>query len=422
MSLIDESGGRRIRMAHLACAASHKINGVAELHSRLLRDRILRDFYELDPSRFTSVTNGVTPRRFLALANPDLSRLLSETIGDGWLRDLERLSELESWASDSDFQAAWRRVKLGNKQRLADEIQRRAGVTVDPHSLFDIQAKRLHEYKRQHLNILHVVSRYLRLRADPGLSLPPRSWVFSGKAAPGYQLAKLMLELIEAVARVVNGDPAVSDNMQMAFLPNFNVKNAQLIYAGADLSEQISTAGKEASGTGNMKFALNGALTIGTLDGANIEIRQAVDPSNFFSFGLTEARLTTMRRAGYQPRDCYEADSDLRAAIDAIADGRFSAGNRGRFRPLLNALLQGDEYFVMADFAAYKACQQAVDQVWGDPGAWTRMSILNTARCGRFSSDRAVSEYCGEIWHVEPVPVERTAERPVDKRGFYGTR
>ncbi|MEN8801203.1 MAG: glycogen/starch/alpha-glucan phosphorylase [Thiogranum sp.] len=353
MSLIDESRGRRIRMAHLACVASHKINGVAELHSRLLRERILRDFYELEPSRFTSVTNGVTPRRFLALANPDLSRLLTETIGDGWLHDLERLSELETWAGNSDFQAAWRRVKFGNKQRLADEIQRRSGVTVDPHSLFDIQAKRLHEYKRQHLNILHVISRYLRLRSDPGLTLPPRSWVFSGKAAPGYQLARLMIELIEGVARVVNGDPAVSEYIRVAFLPNFNVKNAQVIYAGADLSEQISTAGKEASGTGNMKFALNGALTIGTLDGANIEIRQAVHPSNFFTFGITETEVRTMRRAGYRPRDYYEADRDLRAAIDAVADGRFSAGDRGRFRPLLDALLKRDEYVVMADFSAY---------------------------------------------------------------------
>jgi starch phosphorylase len=223
-----------------------------------------------------------------------------------------------------------------------------------------------------------------------------------------------MIELIEAVARVVNGDPAVSDYMRVAFLPNFNVKNAQVIYSGADLSEQISTAGTEASGTGNMKFALNGALTIGTLDGANIEIRQAVDPSNFFTFGITEAEVTTMRLAGYQPRDCYEADSDLRAAIDAVADGQFSAGDRDRVRPLLSVLLNRDEYFVMADFSAYKACQQEVDQVWSDPGAWTRMSILNTARCGCFSSDRAVSEYCREIWHVNPVQVEHAAERTVN--------
>jgi len=422
MSLIDESRGRRIRMAHLACVASHKINGVAELHSRLLRERVLGDFYQLDPSRFTNVTNGVTPRRFLALASPDLAQLITDTIGDGWLRDLERLRALEGWADNSDFRAAWRRVKLGNKRRLADEIQRRAGVSVDPNSLFDIQAKRLHEYKRQHLNILHIISRYLRLRDNPGLALPPRSWVFSGKAAPGYHLAKLMIELIEAVARVINHDAAVADSMRIAFLPNFNVKNALVIYAGADLSEQISTAGKEASGTGNMKFALNGALTIGTLDGANIEIRRAVDPSNFFTFGKTEAEVNSLRLTAYEPRACYEADSDLRAAIDAVADGLFSAGDKDRFRPLLNSLLLQDEYFVMADFAAYKACQQEVDRVWNDTDAWTRMSILNTARCGCFSSDRAVSEYCAHIWRVEPVQVEHPAERPVDKRGFYGTR
>jgi glycogen phosphorylase len=416
ISLIDESRGRRIRMAHLACVASHKINGVAELHSRLLRERVLGDFYQLDPSRFTNVTNGVTPRRFLALASPDLARLITETIGDGWLRDLERLRALEGWAGNSDFRAAWRRVKLGNKRRLADEIQRRAGVSVDSNSLFDIQAKRLHEYKRQHLNILHIISRYLRLRDNPGLALPPRSWVFSGKAAPGYHLAKLMIELIEAVARVINSDAAVADSMRIAFLPNFNVKNALVIYAGADLSEQISTAGKEASGTGNMKFALNGALTIGTLDGANIEIRRAVDPSNFFTFGKTEVEVSSLCITGYEPQACYEADSDLRAAIDAVADGLFSAGDKNRFRPLLNSLLQHDEYFVMADFAAYKACQQEVDRVWNDPDAWARMSILNTARCGCFSSDRAVGEYCADIWRVEPVRVEHTDERSVDKR------
>ncbi len=411
MSLIDDSPERRVRMAHLACAASHKVNGVAKLHSRLLRDRILRDFYELEPSHFTNVTNGVTPRRFLALANPALARLITETIGDGWLRHLERLRELETWADDSEFRAAWRQVKITNKQRLADDVHRRTGVTLDPNSLFDVQAKRLHEYKRQHLNILHVISRYLRLRSEPGLILPARSWVFSGKAAPGYRLAKLIIELIQSVARMVNKDPMVSDCMRVVFLPNFNVKNAQAIYAGADLSEQISTAGKEASGTGNMKFALNGALTIGTLDGANIEIRQAVESANFFSFGMTEDQVANRRLVGHQPRDDYESDDDLRAAIDAVADGLFSGGDRDRFRPLLDALLQRDEYFVMSDFTAYKACQQTVDQVWNDPDSWTRMSILNTARCGGFSSDRAIREYCREIWHVEPVRVEHTAEQ-----------
>lgn len=417
MSLIDESGGRRIRMAHLACVAAHKINGVAELHSRLLREKTLRDFYELDPSRFTNVTNGVTPRRFLALANPALTRLITETIGDGWLRDLARLQELETWADDRDFQVAWRSVKLGNKERLADEIQRQAGVVVDPVSLFDIQAKRVHEYKRQQLNILHVISRYLRLRSDPDLQFPPRTWVFAGKAAPGYRLAKLIIELIEAVARVVNRDPIASECMRVVFLPNFNVKNAQGIYPAADLSEQISTAGTEASGTGNMKFALNGALTIGSLDGANIEIRRAVDPSNFFAFGMTEAQASERRQAGYGAQEAYAADSDLRAAIDAIAGGVFSAGDRDRFGPLLSSLLGRDEYFVMADFTAYDACQRDVDRLWSDPAAWTRSSILNTARCGRFSSDRAVGEYCSKIWHIDPVEVEYTAEGLVNADG-----
>jgi starch phosphorylase len=414
MSLIDETGGRRIRMAHLACVAAHKINGVAELHSRLLREKTLSDFYELDPSRFTNVTNGVTPRRFLALANPALTRLITETIGDGWLRDLARLKELETWADDRDFQLAWRSVKLRNKERLADEIQRQAGVVVDPASLFDIQAKRVHEYKRQQLNILHVISRYLRLRSDPGLKFPPRTWVFAGKAAPGYRLAKLIIELIEAVARVVNRDPAVSECMRVAFLPNFNVKNAQGIYPAADLSEQISTAGTEASGTGNMKFALNGALTIGSLDGANIEIRRAVDPSNFFAFGMTEAQASERRHVGYGAQEAYAADSDLRAALDAIAGGVFSVGDRDRFGPLLSSLLERDEYFVMGDFTAYVARQQDVDRLWSDPASWTRRSILNTARCGCFSSDRAVGEYCSKIWHINPVEVEYTAERLVN--------
>ncbi len=411
MSLIDETGERRIRMAHLACVAAHKINGVAELHSRLLRESTFKDFYEWHPSRFTNVTNGVTPRRFLALANPALTRLITATIGDGWLRDLERLRELEDWAGDSEFQAAWRRVRAANKQRLADDIRQRAGVTVDPASLFDVQAKRVHEYKRQHLNILHVISRYLRLRSDPHLTPAPRTWVFSGKAAPGYQLAKLMIELIEAVARVINSDARASDCMRVAFLPNFNVKHAQAIYAGADLSEQISTAGTEASGTGNMKFALNGALTIGSRDGANIEIRRAVGVENFFTFGMNESQATRLRLSGHQPQAACAADADLRAAIDAVADGFFSAGDRERFRPLLSALLDRDEYFVTADFTAYRACQQAVDQLWGDPDAWTRRSILNSARCGRFSSDRAVGEYCSDIWRVGPVQVESVNQK-----------
>jgi len=405
MSLIDETQGRRVRMAQLATIASHAVNGVAELHSRLLRESVLRDFFELDPGRFTNVTNGVTPRRFIALANPGLARLITDTIGEGWLRDLERLRDLEPWAESADFQAAWRQVKLSNKQRLARYAGQRAGVLVDPETLFDVHVKRLHEYKRQHLNVLHLISRYLKLKDDPGLDLPPRTWFFGGKSAPGYHLAKQMIELILGVARVVNNDRSVRERMRVVFLPNFSVKNAELIYPAADLSEQISTAGKEASGTGNMKFALNGALTVGTLDGANVEIREAVGEENFFLFGLTEDQVSGIRAAGYRPRDWYEADPDLRAALDALAAGHFSPGNPDQFRDLLDALLSWDTFFVLADFAAYGRAQRQADDAWLRAGDWTRKSILNTARCGRFSSDRAIREYCERIWQVQPVHV-----------------
>ena len=406
LSLIDEAHGRRVRMAHLACVASHKVNGVAELHSRLLRERVLRDFHERYPERFTNVTNGVTPRRFLALANRRLSQLVTDTVGEGWLRDLGRLRELESWADDPAFRVAWRAVKLAKKDRLAEDLRRCAGIDVDPNSLFDIQVKRLHEYKRQHLNLLYVISRYLFLKDHPGADMVPRTWIFAGKAAPGYRMAKLIIELIDGVAQAVNADEGAARYMRVAFLPNFSVKSAQRIYPAADLSEQISTAGKEASGTGNMKFALNGALTIGTLDGANVEIREAVGAENFFLFGLTEAEVDERRTGHYRPRDLYDANSELRSAIDAIASGRFSGGDRDRFRPLVEALLERDEFFVLADFSAYAECQKRVDRAWAETDTWTRMSILNTARSGRFSSDRAIAEYCEKIWRLEPQSVE----------------
>ena len=331
--------------------------------------------------------------------------MITDTIGEGWLRDLERLRDLEPWAESADFQAAWRQVKLSNKRRLARYAGQRAGVLVDPETLFDVQVKRLHEYKRQHLNVLHLISRYLKLKDDPGLDLPPRTWFFGGKSAPGYHLAKQMIELILGVARVVNNDRSVRERMRVVFLPNFSVKNAELIYPAADLSEQISTAGKEASGTGNMKFAFNGALTVGTLDGANVEIREAVGEENFFLFGLTEDQVCGIRAAGYRPRDWYEADPDLRAALDALAAGHFSRGNPDQFRDLLDALLSWDTFFVLADFAAYGRAQRQVDDAWLRAGDWTRTSILNTARCGRFSSDRAIREYCERIWQVQPVHV-----------------
>ena len=406
MSLVDESHGRRLRMAHLACVACHKINGVAELHSRLLRQRVLSDFSQLYPEKFTNVTNGVSPRRFLALANRALAELITDAIGAGWLRDLERLRELEVWADDDSFRVSWRKVKLANKKRLVADIRRRAGIDADPNSLFDVHVKRLHEYKRQHLNLLYIISRYLYLKNHPGTGLVPRTWVFAGKAAPGYRLAKLIIELINEVARVVNSDAEVAPYMRVAFLPNFSVKSAQRIYPAADLSEQISTAGLEASGTGNMKFALNGALTIGTLDGANVEIREAVGPENFFLFGCAETEVAELRAGDYCPRELYESNCELRAAIDAIACGRFSSGDRARFRTLVDALLGADDYLVLADYSAYAECQQRVDCAWMDVDSWTRMSILNTARSGRFSADRAISEYCDKIWQLKPQHVE----------------
>ncbi|MES9970476.1 MAG: glycogen/starch/alpha-glucan phosphorylase [Candidatus Thiodiazotropha sp.] len=407
LSLIDERYGRSVRMAHLASVASHTINGVAELHSRLLQQRVLKDFHNQDPQRFTNVTNGITPRRFLILANPRLTELINDTIGDAWTRDLSHLQALEAWADKSDFQKAWRQVKLHNKQRLAQTIRNTSGIEVEAASLFDCQVKRFHEYKRQHLNILHIISRYLDLKQGLHRDAPARSWLFSGKAAPGYHFAKLIIELIHAVANKVNADPDVRDRMRIAFLPNFNVSSAEKIYPAADLSEQISTAGMEASGTGNMKFALNGALTMGTLDGANIEIRQRVGADNFFLFGLTESEVASRRAGNHQPRDHYANDPRLRGVIDAIRDGMFSPDDSNRFRPLVENLLRHDYFFVLEDFSAYRSRQQQVDQVWNDKSKWTRASIMNTARCGWFSSDRAIQEYCERIWRVSPVAIRQ---------------
>jgi starch phosphorylase len=407
LSLIDEQYGRNVRMAHLASVASRHINGVAKLHSRLLKERVLKDFHTLNADRFTNVTNGVTPRRFLILANPQLTTLINDTIGDGWTQDLEQLQALEEWADNSDFQTAWQAVKRHNKQRLAQTIFKSSGIEVEPASLFDCQIKRFHEYKRQHLNILNIISRYLELKQGLHTDAPARTWLFAGKAAPGYHFAKLIIELIHAVANIINADPDVRDRMRVAFLPNFNVSTAEKIYPAADLSQQISTAGMEASGTGNMKFALNGALTIGTLDGANIEIRQRVGNDNFFLFGLTESEVATRRACHYHPRDRYMTDPKLHAVINAISDGLFAAGDSTRFRPLVDNLLEHDHFFVFEDFSAYRACQQHVDHTWRDLSRWTRASIINTARCGWFSSDRAIKEYCQRIWQVSPVPIKQ---------------
>ena len=407
MSLIAEDNGKSVRMAHLATVGSHAINGVAALHSELLKDSVLKDFYELWPERFSNKTNGVTPRRFLALANPGLRELLDDTIGDGWLTDLYKLRGLEAYADDTAFHGQWRAVKRANKARLADFVRSTAGVELNPDWLFDIQVKRIHEYKRQHLNVLNIVTQYHRLKQNPDLQIPPRAFIFGGKAAPGYFMAKRIIKLINAVGETVNNDPDVNRFLRVAFVPNFNVQNAHLIYPAADLSEQISTAGKEASGTGNMKFMINGALTIGTLDGANVEMRDEVGADNFFLFGLSVEEVERIKRDGYRPSDYIDGNSELAAVLDLIAGGAFSDGDTEVFRPLVDNLRYDDPFLVLADYAAYVSCQQQVSAAWQDTAAWTRMSILNTARSGKFSSDRAITEYCDDIWNVWPVTVTR---------------
>lgn len=403
MSLIEEGSERYVRMAHLACAGSHAVNGVAALHSELLKNGILRDFHELEPEQFHNVTNGVTPRRFVALINPRLAGLLDATVGPDWLTDMTRLRELAPHAEDAGFRHEWQRIKVMNKAALALHIHRRTGLRVDPLSLFDVQVKRIHEYKRQHLNALHVLTRYLRLKRNPGLDLPPRTFIFGGKAAPGYRMAKLIIKLINAIAEVVNADPDIDGQLKVVFLPDFNVKNSRWIYPAADLSEQISTAGLEASGTGNMKFTMNGALTIGTLDGANVEIREEVEPENFFLFGMTAEEVERTRREGYRPGNIAAGNPELREVLELIGSGHFSGGDRALFRPLVDNLLQQDPFLVLADYAAYVACHDYIDGVWHDPEDWTRRAILNTAASGKFSSDRAVREYCEKIWKVAPL-------------------
>jgi starch phosphorylase len=408
MSLIDEGGERYVRMAHLATVGSHAVNGVSSLHTELLKSDVLRDFYELWPEKFSNKTNGVTPRRWMVLANPRLAQFISAAIGSDWVRNLYELRGLEPLIEDAGFRAEWYEIKRANKRALAAIIRERTGVVVNPDAIFDVQVKRIHEYKRQHLNMLHVIGLYHRLKTDPTLQIQPRVFIFGGKAAPGYHLAKLMIRLITAVGEVINRDPGIRDLIKVVFLPNFNVTNAQRIYPAADLSEQISTAGKEASGTGNMKFQMNGALTIGTLDGANIEIREEVGDENFFLFGMDARQVQWLRESGYRPMDLYESQPELRVVIDLIKDGFFSRGNSEMFRDLINNLLYHDPYMVLADYRAYAECQQQVDAAFGDTDRWTRMSILNTARSGKFSSDRTIREYCVEIWHSKAVPVQLT--------------
>ncbi|HWK50900.1 MAG TPA: glycogen/starch/alpha-glucan phosphorylase [Steroidobacter sp.] len=415
LSLIDEHGERYVRMAHLACVGSHTINGVAELHSELLKHDVLKDFYEMWPYKFSNKTNGVTPRRWMALSNPRLTGLISEAIGDSWLKNLDELSKLEPLADDAAFRQRWREIKHANKVDFAAFLQRRNGVDIDPQSLFDVQVKRIHEYKRQHLNILHVIALYHRLRSDPNADIQPRTFIFGGKAAPAYHLAKLIIKLITAVGDVVNRDPAVRDRLKVVFLPNFNVTNGQRVYPAADLSEQISTAGKEASGTGNMKFSMNGALTIGTMDGANIEIRDEVGAKNFFLFGLTAEQVAQTKAHGYRPLE--HMTPELQEVIALINSGFFSRGDTELFRALTDGLVWHDPYLVFADFESYSECQLQVSQAYRDVDHWTRMSILNSARSGKFSSDRTIREYCADIWHAPSVPVRLLSQEDV-KVGF----
>jgi glycogen phosphorylase len=406
MSLIEEGPVRQVRMANLAVVGSHSVNGVAALHTELLKSDLFRDFHLLWPERFNNKTNGVTPRRWLLKANPALAAMITEVIGPGWETDLEALRRLEPLVEDAAFRRRFREVKRANKERLAEVIQRDHGLTVDVDSIFDVQVKRLHEYKRQHLAVLQIVSQYLRMKADPSYDPVPRTYLFAGKAAPGYVLAKWIIKLVNSVADVVNHDLDVRGRIRVAFLKNYRVSLAERIFPAADVSEQISTAGKEASGTGNMKFAMNGALTIGTLDGANVEIREEVGAENFFLFGLTVDEVKDLKRRGYDPWEYYRRDRALKDVIDAIAGSTFSPGQPRQFQPIVDSLLNGgDPYLVLADFAAYAACQEEVSKAYRDQERWTRMAILNVARTGKFSSDRSIREYADEIWKVTPVKV-----------------
>lgn len=406
LSLIEDHHGQQIRMANLACVGSHAINGVAALHTELLKKDTLHDFAKLWPQKFFNKTNGVTPRRWILLSNPELSALVTEKIGDSWLKNLDDLRQIEAFIDDPEFCDRWRQIKQNNKRHLADYVRKYRDIELDINSIFDVQVKRIHEYKRQHLAVLQIIALYNRIKQNPNLDILPRTFIFGGKAAPGYFMAKLIIKLINAVGEVINKDPDVRGRLNVVFLPNFNVSLGQRIYPAADVSEQISTAGKEASGTGNMKFAMNGALTVGTLDGANIEIREEAGPENFFLFGLTAEEVYAMKAKGYRPRDYYEQNAELKAVLDRIAGGYFSYGEKTLFQPIVDSLLYSDPYMLLADFQAYVDCQDLVSETYRDQARWTKMSILNSARMGKFSSDRTIREYCKEIWNVHPVKIE----------------
>jgi starch phosphorylase len=415
MSIIDESGGRRVRMAHLAIIGSHKVNGVARLHTELMKRTIFADFDRMYPDRIINLTNGVTPRRWLNQANPGLAALISSRIGNGWVTDLDQLKKLRNYADDATFRDDFRAVKHANKARLAIMIEDQLGIHVNPQSLFDIQIKRIHEYKRQLLNVLHVITLYNRIRLGTHADIVPRTVIFAGKSAPGYAMAKRIIHLINNVADIINNDPLVHDLLKVVFIPNYDVSTAERIVPAADLSEQISTAGTEASGTGNMKLALNGALTIGTLDGANIEIMEEVGRDNIFIFGLTAPQVAELRRQGYNPSDYLHANAELQMVIDMIGSGHFCSDEPHRFQPIVDMLLSNDRFLLLADYADYIACHDRVRQLYRKPVEWTRQAILNVAGMGKFSSDRTISEYAQKVWDVAPVHTRRESYRPGNK-------
>ena len=412
MSIIDEGNGKRVRMAHLAVVGSHKVNGVAALHTQLMKTSIFSDFDHFYPGRIVNKTNGITPRRWLRQANPGLAALVTEQLGEHWAKNLDQLTQLAPLADDSAFRERFQVVKRDNKIRLAKLINTQLGVDVNVDSMFDIHIKRIHEYKRQLLNVLHVITLYNRIRHTPNADITPRTVVFAGKAAPGYFIAKLIIRLINGVADIVNNDPAIGDRLKVAFLPNYNVSLAEKIVPACELSEQISTAGTEASGTGNMKFALNGALTIGTLDGANVEIREEVGEDNIFIFGLTAEQADALRRDGYNPWDYLHGNDELRTAIDMIASGYFSQCQPEVFQPIVDNLTHGgDPYLLFADYQSYIDCQGEAAALYQDKDAWTRKAILNTANMGKFSSDRTIAQYASEIWNTPPVPITMQREK-----------
>ena len=397
LSIIDESGNKSVRMAHLATVGSHHVNGVAELHSDLVKKQLMPEFYDLWPHKFTNVTNGVTPRRWLALSNPPLAEVLDEYVGSDWITNMNLLGDLEKYHNDTNVLDKITETKLLGKHKLAVYIFDTLGISVDPMSMFDVQVKRIHEYKRQHLLALQVIIQYLRIKNGTAKDVSPRTVVFGGKAAPGYYMAKLIIQFINGIANVVNNDPEVNDLLKVVFLPNYSVKLGEKVYPAADLSEQISTAGKEASGTGNMKFQMNGALTIGTLDGANVEIRNLVGEDNFFLFGYDEIQIGQLRK-NYNPHS-YIFD-ELKEVFNLIDKGHFSGGTKETFRPILDNLIYDDPFFVLADLPDYLRAQDTVSQVWTDKKKWSRMSLMNIARSGFFSSDRSIQDYCDKIWKI----------------------